>query len=314
MSPWIDGPGSVQDSARSVFPDCIRAVATPLLSLLLISTIPEMTVARSTFPDLTGFENAAVVSDAELAEMRGRFIVDGEVNYFGIQMFTVWQTAKGALLTTGLEWSANAGGGAQTPSLSLYHSLPDGTVTDPGAGPEPVDVPNAPPAFGDGSGPVLVVGPPPKPLPITAEAGGLETARGVVQSVQAAGDVNAIGNDMRFNVTEGQVAVSFAPPPQPLGTPMDLQETTTVEFQSDTKVTAFVEPNAIGYVVKINNVGTVLQEVRGGSGRAAQHANIRSNLNAVRNTMNINFGLAPVNRVLRENISSVIRLTSGLRQ
>jgi len=73
-----------------------------------------------------------------------------------------------------------------------------------------------------------------------------------------------------------------------------------------------VEHNAIGMVLKIDSLGTVLQEIRGDAGRAAQHVNLRGDLNLVRNTMNINFGLAPATGALRTNISSALTLARGL--
>ncbi len=285
---------------------------TSLILLLAVLLMLGPAASGSSYPDLSAFENAAVVPDSELAEMRGRFVEGGEVQHFGIQMFTAWQTGDGVVLTTGLEWSADTAGNAQTPTISLLQSLPDGTIVDPGAGQGPISID---PLEGlGGVNPDIVEGPPPVPLLLTANAGGLETASGVVQSVQAAGDANSIGNDMRFNVTEGQVAVSFAPPPTPLGQPLSLLETTTVEFDDGTRATAFIEPNSIGYVVRIDDFGTVLQEVRGGVGRVAQHANIRSDLNVIRNTVNINFGLAPSVNVLRANVRSVFNLTRDLRR
>ncbi len=269
----------------------------------------DLAAAAGSYPDLSGFENAVVVPDRELAQMRGRYIEGGEVRYFGIQMFTVWQTAEGIILTAGLEWSADRGGSAQTPIVSFYHSAPDS------AGPDGGDGLPAPGGTGDPSGTVVVpAAPPPTPLPATAGAGGLETATGVVQSVQAAGDINNIGNDMRFNVSDGEVLISFGAPPGPLGAPQELLETTTMEFENGAKATAYIEHNTLGVVLKIQTLGTVLQEIRGGVGRAAQHVNVRSDLNLIRNTMNINFGLAPAATVLRANINAVLDLTRGLRQ
>lgn len=45
---------------------------------------------------------ASPVSDAELAEMHGRFVTAGQVMYFGIEMVSEWSTAAGDNVTAGL--------------------------------------------------------------------------------------------------------------------------------------------------------------------------------------------------------------------
>jgi hypothetical protein len=247
--------------------------------------------------------------------MRGRFAQAGQVQYFGIQMFTSWLTEQGVIMNAALEWSADRAGNVQTPTLRFFHAAPE---TDPGvngARATLADLARADPlqALAFLSAGQLTL-PQPTPLRPTVGAGGVETARGAVQSVQAAGDGNSIGNDMRFNVTEGDVVVPPTQPPALLGPAQPLLETTTVEFESGAKATAFLESNAIGLVVKANNGGTVLQEIRGGVGRAAQHVNVRSNVNFIRNGLNINFGLAPGSGVLRSNLNAALNLTRGLRQ
>lgn len=258
-------------------------------------------------------EQVALVPDTELAAMRGRFVQAGQVQHFGIQMFSSWLTEQGVLMNAALEWSADRNGNVQTPTVRFYHQAPD---LD--GGPAAVtlaDLARADPLqalrFLNSGGLSL---PAPTPLPATAGAGGLETARGAVQSVQAAGDRNSIGNDMRFNVTEGAAIVPPAAAPAALGTPQPLTETTTVQFDTGAKATAFIEPNAIGLAVKIGSSGSILQEIRGGVGRAAQHVNVRSNVNVIRNGMTVNFGLAPRVGILRANINAALNLTRGLRQ
>lgn len=292
-----------------------RSAVLPVVIVVLVSACSSSPPRVAPGWDARRIEQVALVPDAELADMRGRFVAAGQVQYFGIQMFTSWLTEQGVIMNAALEWSADRAGNVQTPTVRFFHAAPDLAANLTSGGVTLAELAQADPLqalrfLSEGS----LSLPPPPPLPATAGAGGLETARGVVQSVQAAGDRNSIGNDMRFNVTEGETIVSPSAPPALLGAPQPLTETTTVQFDTGAKATAFVEPNAIGLVVKVGNSGTVLQEIRGGVGRAAQHVNVRSNVNVIRNGMNINFGLAPRVGVLPANINSALNLTRGLRQ
>ncbi len=253
-------------------------------------------------PDMSWVDEAEIVSDVELADMRGRFLQSGDVTYFGVQMVTTWQTSDGVIMNTGVEWGVDLGGGSADPTVSFFQLSPDDVSSSIDPLLERQLLQEA----------MLIVNEP-VPLTSTAGAGGLETATGIVQSVQAAGDGNDIGNDIGLAVVDGDAAPSLAFPQTTFGAPHDLTETTTVEFAAGTKATAFVEDNAIGMVVSIPGAGVVLQELRGGQGRAAQHANISSNLNFVRNTMQITFGVDAANQPLGTNVRSALQLLPSLR-
>lgn len=267
------------------------------LGLLLPAPAP-----RAAMPDMDWIDQAELVPDHELADMRGRFVLGGDVTYFGVQMVSTWQTSDGMVMNTGVEWGVDLGGGSTDPTVSFFQISPDDTASSIDPLLERQLLQEA-----------MVIVNEPVPLTPTAGAGGLETATGIVQSVQAAGDDNDIGNDIGLAVVNGDAAPSLAFPQTTLGAPHGLTGTTTVEFAAGSKATAFVDDNAIGMVLSVPGAGVVLQELRGAQGRAAQHANINGSLNFVRNTMQITFGVDATDQPLGANVRSALQLLPGLR-
>jgi hypothetical protein len=228
--------------------------------------------------------SATPVEDIDLANMRGRFVQGGQVAYFGIQMATSWQTAEGVVLNASLSWQIDLSSPDVNPTVSFFHSA-DGQPPDAGA-------------FSTGD------------VVVTANAGGLEQAQGVVQSVQAAGDLNSIGNSLSVGIVQTDGAGGAVPPPP--GTAFELTETTTVQFDSGASATAFVDDNGVGLALQIGDIGTVIQEIRSNPGRIAQHANITSNLNLVRNAMQVSFGIDPGVEITRANLGAALNLLRDL--
>ncbi|MCG8357063.1 MAG: hypothetical protein MI920_15985 [Kiloniellales bacterium] len=271
-----------------------KATFLSLLTLLVAGLAP---AAQAFMPDMSVVRNAEIVPDEELADMRGRFVQGGDVTYFGLQMITAWQTADGTIINTGVEWGMDVANSAANPTVSFFHLSTEE--------PNTVNV---------GQEQLGLSGPEPLPLAPTAGAGGLETATGVVQSIQAAGDLNDIGNDLAIAIVDSGAVATLANPQASLGAPTEITETTTQQLSSTVRATAFIEDNAIGMVVDVQGGGRVLQELRGDLGRAAQHVNVTSNLNVIRNAFQINFGVSQANQPLAANVGSALRLLQGLRQ
>ena len=296
-----------------------QGLRTSWLTLTFLAASVLSLAHAASYPDLIGFEDASLVDDADLDQMFGRFVQGRNVTYFGIQMLTEWQTSDGVIMNAGVDWAVDLSGPVGSPTASFFHTSPDSTspsIQNPDPG---IDLGADHEIFAElGALDFLEFGQTlngePSPLPITAGAGGLEVARGAVQSIQAAGDGNRIGNELHLVVSENRSQIFFGTPNGALGVPEALDKTKTVEFETGAKATAFVEDNAIGLVVKIRDLGTVFQEIRGGIGRAAQHVNVGGKLNFIRNTMNINFGLGPGLGGGAGNIAAALRLLKGLRQ
>lgn len=120
--------------------------------------------AESTFREL---------SDAELAQLRGRYAPRGDVGvFFGIRMESQWLTREGASYRGGLSFSLDMSGPVPQPQFTVYRSVTAGSQAD-----EP-------------SGDVAVSG-----------TGGLGQAAGVVQSNQVAGTGNTAMNSAGLHIS-----------------------------------------------------------------------------------------------------------------
>lgn len=109
------------------------------------------------------------VSDAELAQLRGRFVLPDRVVHFGVTMTTLWQNGAGNLGAQ-VQFQVNAG---SQPSLHV-------SLLDEASGGAPI-------AHGAGQ----VIG-----------GAGLGEVRGVVQSARSAGDYNDTLNTISVRINQ----------------------------------------------------------------------------------------------------------------
>lgn len=115
--------------------------------------------------------NPAEVSDRELSELRGRYVLPDRIIHFGVTMSTFWQNSAGQGI--GALVSLRVDGSAQ-PNLSVSYIDQSG---------------NGLPAL-PGTGQVL-------------GGNGLTQVQGVSQSVRSAGDLNDALNDLSITVSRG---------------------------------------------------------------------------------------------------------------
>lgn len=118
------------------------------------------------------------VADDELADMRGRYVIgDNTVLWFGVQMISTWQTSNGqtlrSTLTLGLDFSKN-------PNQPQVKFVPTVTISTLSNTPLPSVAPSN--------------------VSRSVQSAGLANISGLTQSVQIAGDHNAAGNVVSFNV------------------------------------------------------------------------------------------------------------------
>ena len=120
------------------------------------------------------------ISDQQLGELRGRYVMPGRIISFGIVMSSTWRNASGDLIgaTTAMQIQAST----IRPEfyVSTYSQNGDGTTPGQGTG--------------------NIVG-----------GAGLNGAQGVTQSVRAAGDGNSAYNNVAINVREGNLAPALSP-------------------------------------------------------------------------------------------------------
>ena len=114
---------------------------------------------------------AVELKDAELAELRGRYVMPGRIIHFGVSMSSIWETSAGQKL--GAEVTLQMGGKAEP---SLYVTDLSSESVGPGATP--------------GAGRVL-------------GGAGLMDVQGISQSVRSAGDFNDGFNSLEIIVSRG---------------------------------------------------------------------------------------------------------------
>jgi hypothetical protein len=119
------------------------------------------------------------LSDAELAQLRGRYVLPDSIVSFGVTMTSVWQQSNGQVI------------GASATLMVSQHSQPAlyvQSILQPGTG-------DAAP----GTGQVL-------------GGAGLNSVSGITQSVRTAGDLNEGRNNLNITISRGN-----QPMPKPQG-------------------------------------------------------------------------------------------------
>lgn len=263
------------------------------------------------------------VADPEMAELRGRFVGPFGVMFFGLQLFTVWQTADGVIMTVGLnlevDFPANVTA-ATGPELRAVASFFHGSMsTAPSLdliAPETIGDPDSVQDANLLDG--LVVLPVGEPLmqgvvPATVGVGGLERVRGVVQGIHLAGDDNGVRNDLQINIANQEAAGSVLAQAGPVGLPLEVTETVTRTFESGAAASAIIEQNKVGILIDVPGLGIVSQEIRGaGFNHIAQFASLTSSFNVIDNLMNITFQLQPLGNAAPANVGAILQTLRGL--
>jgi hypothetical protein len=232
-------------------------------ALLLGTTAPAAAVTASA----SGLEaHGPEVDDATLGQMRGKFLLPGNITYFGIEMQTSLQRSDG--ITT-----------AATVQLTV--DLPNGTGTTSGANAQLLVSWNH-----DGDSSMDVAGTPAGATLISIPAG-LASVQGAVQSQQIAGSDNKVSNAMSIAI----MPTSSVNPPSGAG----LTAATggeTHSFSNGDTLQIVADKNQLGIVVG-NGADQVRQMVDGGVGQAAQNVILNSSGNIVSNGMGITIGFDP---------------------
>ncbi|MBF0676550.1 hypothetical protein [Pseudomonas sp.] len=169
--------------------------------------------------------NPVELSDHELAQLRGRYVLPGHVVHFGITMTSAWENS-GQRLDASVSLQAQQG-----------MARPLITVTANGNGQGPA------PAAGSGT----IIG-----------GQGLNNVDGISQSVRTAGDLNTARNDLSININRnGQ-----APALDRSGTPLNGEFSAHTNLGNATIQTT---PNGgLQVSIQANGQGTSLQQLGGG--------------------------------------------------
>ncbi|WP_375738773.1 hypothetical protein [Pseudomonas boanensis] len=191
------------------------------------------------------------LSDAELAQLRGRYVLPDRIISFGVVMSSSWQNGSGQIV--GAQVALNVASGQSQPSLTvnMINQAGAGGVVTAGTG--------------------QVIG-----------GAGLNTVQGIVQSVRTAGDFNNGLNDVNVSVSTGGALQA---------TPVGQAFTGSESFSNSAGAVQVSTANGGLQIAlqAANGQGISTQQIGGGG--VAQHANIGGSLNTVRNLAELNVAL-----------------------
>jgi len=188
---------------------------------------------------------AAELSDAELSELRGRYVMPGRIIHFGVTMSTVWENSASQNLGASVTFSVDNKAQPSLHVTDLSHQQQDtgnGNTVTPGTG--------------------QVLG-----------GAGLNEVRGISQSVRSAGDFNDGLNSLEIIVSRGgDDAV-------PVGTTV---WSGSHEFNGTVgKVSVNGHGGGLRILLDAGTQGSAVQQI--GNGNVLQQANFTGDQNTVRN-------------------------------
>lgn len=234
----------------------------------------------------TGLEGGArKLDDAELSEMRGKFIAPSGISYFGLALQSSWQSADGLTTIATVHFNMNFASGSlasATPQLLVGWTRSCAECGDPSMD---LSTPNG----------VNTVVPE-----------GLNSVSGVVQTQIINGTDNSVRNAMTIAVLQPGQALP--------GTPPGLTQITSSRSQefSDGDVVQFIlEPGQIALAMREANGSLVRQSVGSEMKQAAQHVLLNGNFNSVTNGMGITVGLSELAQSDRLQVESALSAMKG---
>jgi hypothetical protein len=271
----------------------------PML-LAAAAIFASITVAQPAFAaPLSGMEGLGKpVSDAALADMRGKFVAPSGLAYFGVVMSSSWQGSDGittaATLLFSIDFSSNGTGPTQiTPQLMISWNRECPTCGDGS-----MDVSGFGAAAGSGYMAVTADG-------VTIPVGSLGTATGVVQSQQIAGSDNYSRNNMGIEIvpagsmhfdTTGMTALTH-------GETEHFDDGDTLQFN--------YTDHQLGLSMTDQH-GALQQSVDGNIGQIAQHVLITGNNISAQNNMNLMIGFDPTAAARQMNIQNALSVMKGM--
>lgn len=253
---------------------------TAMLGLFLLSP-NNSNAAQQTGP--FGLQGG-VVSDVELAAMRGRFVDGRKVTFFGIRMRTDWQRQGGHDFNMEMRVNFDFDRQNYRPHMRMYRSRNIGLSVSS----EEVEKSS---------------------LDNVSNNGALENVSGVVQSIQVAGDSNRVHNAIDWTVTDSDIT------PDTEGL-IEVDDTGTRSHLNDDGVNTQVSVDAegVGYQVDIPESGSVSQKItrsQFSGGNVLQSTQLNSDLNQVFNRIGLTVELSPSLSDVRPN--GVLRSLNHLR-
>lgn len=214
-------------------------------ALAVIATVGLMASSvQAEVSDFSTFAEKRQLSDAELEQLRGRFVDRGQIMFFGVQMTSEWRTSAGERLVAGGTLRGDLSGAS--PQVSFEPHLTVGQSTRLSSS-------------GNGA--------------FVSDAG-TGNARGVVQNIQAGGNFNAAANDLQIDVLDAAG--------RDVSAGGSGASNTQHRLPSGTRMAVSSGAQGIGVNLQVPGMGTVSQAIVPGRG-LRQSIQLTSNLQQVRN-------------------------------
>lgn len=221
--------------------------------MLALAMLSEASIAGPLAPEERAFRGKSEIADASLADMRGRFISADQIVYFGVEMYTNWNTTAGE----------QVGAAALNIGIDRSNSSARPTVTVSSN----VQTPNA----GSGNGSAATSA-------SQVSSRGLNQVQGVSQLVQVTGNGNRISNAADVCVGTQCAAVAT------LGGAGGNNSISNP--QSGATARAFVTPTGVGVSVAVANQGTASQSIASMTG-IQQRAQVSGDALNIHNQLNM---------------------------
>lgn len=231
---------------------------------IISGVIAFMPLANATMPaGLEVFNGMQEIPDSELQQMRGKFVSNNQVLYFGVEMVSHWQTSMGTTVTAGANLNIDFQAGAN--GNPVVHYVPTVSVVQQGQGSTPVQNGEANSVSG---------------------GAGLSNVSGVSQSIQVAGKSNRIFNgiEMQVNLTSAQRSGGSME-----GVVSGHAGTISASGNDGTIATVSLGNNSIGLDVVVPGQGEILQQIRNQG--MFQSARIGGDMNQIHNAITMHIGI-----------------------
>jgi|AntDeeMinimDraft_4_1070355.scaffolds.fasta_scaffold03696_3 hypothetical protein len=218
---------------------CAAALAVIATAGLMANSV------QAEVSNFSSFSEERQLSDAELGQMRGRFVDQGQIMFFGVQMSSEWRTSAGEHLVAGGTLRGDLRGASPTVTFEPHLSVGSSTSLS-----------------GSASGNGAFV-----------QDAGTGNVRGVVQSIQAGGNFNVAANDLQIDILDaaGRGSAGSAGASNTQG-----------RLPSGTRMAVRSGAQGIGVELQVPGMGTVTQAIVPSRG-LRQSIQLTSNLQQVRN-------------------------------
>lgn len=271
MKQLVSGHGGLLSPLKKTLCWTARHKSQIAFTAIIMSCGVTANHAHAEIPEMAVFANAQVVPDQVLGETRGKFISNGQVMNFGVEMVTQWITSTGEVINAAGRLTIDVSGAQPrasfVPNITVQQTTPQNIVVSPGNN------------FVSGSE-------------------GLNNVTGVVQTIQAAGNANGIGNSIGVKIRRSDNAAT----PSPGGSSVNSLGMNTA---SGSSANVSLANNGMSVGVNVANQGQSMQAIRSvaqGSGQVMQSVRLGGDFNQINNLINLDIQLR--NSAVNNNLDS----------